>query len=482
MFETISFGRTFWLPLGAAFAWMICGQQAGAFGLLYATLPVLLFSVASYYGLRPVDADRSVKYAALGGAIGALLAVLSIFLLGFFEGLALLGASAWSFVDAGERATRALEPVEDVPAPEPGLRFHAAVALDEAILGMMLTTVALPGKGEPARIAREVDQAIELFEGHGWLEKPAEYHRAPLPLELPRIESRSTRTLAGRIGYEEMFFESEYEPAPGEPGRERWLDYLPNRTASAHVMRHAGGPRPWLVCIHGYQMGAPWIDLGAFEAPYLHEKLGYNLVFPTLPLHGSRKIGRLSGDGFMSGDVLDHIHAEAQGLWDIRRILSWVRAQEAPSIGVYGLSLGGYTTSMLVGVEEGLDFAIAGIPMTDAAAQFWTHMPDRLVRDYLESGLTREKLDVVTRVVNPTLLEPRVPVERRAIFGGVGDRLVPAEQVASLVRHWKASNAVWYMGSHLTFARVPAVRRLIADTLSRVSAGAGPTDTQETSG
>ncbi len=471
MHQTISFGRAFWLPLAAGVVWMICGEAAGPLGLVLALPPAFIFMVAAFFGLQPAETKRSTGFAALGGAAGILLGVLSLLFFGFVEGLVLMGLSAWTFVDAGERGTTALEAVDGIPAPQPGLGFHAAVAIDEALLGAMLFMIPLPARGETARIAREVDEAIEMYESFGWLEKPVEYHRAPLPLELPQLRSASTRTLRGRIDYEAMSFDSEYEPALGEPGRERWLDYYPNRTARAHVMRHPGAPRPWLVCIHGYQMGNALVDLGAFDAPYLHEKLGFNLVFPTLPLHGPRKIGRMSGDGFLSGDVLDSIHAESQGLWDIRRILGWVRAQEAPSIGVYGLSLGGYTTSMLVGVEDGLDFAIAGIPMTSMAGTYWNHLPDMSVREYLVNGLTKEKLDVVTRVVDPTLLTPRVAHDRLAIFGGVGDRLVPAEHVANLERHWQSPASAWYQGSHVTFGREPHVRRLISDTAQTVFDG-----------
>ena len=41
------------------------------------------------------------------------------------------------------------------------------------------------------------------------------------------------------------------------------------------------------------------------------------------------------------------------------------------------------------------------------------------------------------RVASPLALEPRVPRERRYLFGAVADRLVPADQVRDLWRHWE---------------------------------------------
>ena len=55
---------------------------------------------------------------------------------------------------------------------------------------------------------------------------------------------------------------------------------------------------------------------------------GLNVVLPVLPLHGARKI---KGAAFPGEDVLDDVHAAAQAVWDIRRLLSWIRSQEPDS-------------------------------------------------------------------------------------------------------------------------------------------------------
>ena len=470
MLEAIEFRRSFWLPLATSIVWLLCGDAAGLFGLALAIAPTFILMAASFFAMQPSESKRGISLAALGGFAGVLFGVLSLFVYGPVTGLMLVGLSSWTFVDAGLRAAETLEPTEGVPAPESGLVFGAAVALDEALLGAISLMVPIPSRSAVGRIEREVAQAEELFEARGWLEKPEDYHRAPLPLEIPQIRSASVWTRGGRLEFEALSFESEYEPASDEPGRDRWLGYQPNRTAHAHVLRHPGPARPWLLCIHGYQMGKPIEDFGAFDPRVLHHRLGFNLVMPTLPLHGPRKIGRFSGDGFLSGDVLDSIHAETQGLWDIRRVLSWVRAQGAPRIGVYGLSLGGYTASILAGIESGLDFVIAGIPMTSLSSTYWNHLPDRVVRMYLESGLTLGRLERVTRVVSPLQVSPKVPKEGLAIFAGVGDRLVPADQVANLVGHWGNPETAWYPGAHVTFSFNPNVRQLIAKTATRATA------------
>src|SRR5262249_3891239 len=140
------------------------------------------------------------------------------------------------------------------------------------------------------RGAQEIRETHALFERSGWLEKPVSYHETPPPLEAPRVRLR--RSLG--VGFEELSFASGYEPRVGEPGRDRWLSYANNREACAWVLRHRD-PRPWLVCIHGYGMGSPAVDFGAFEARRLHGELGLNLLFPVLPLHGPRRRALRSG-------------------------------------------------------------------------------------------------------------------------------------------------------------------------------------------
>lgn len=469
MNQGVEFSNRFWLPLAAGIAWILCGEAHGFLGFVYSLPPALVCFGAAFLGLSAGESRRATSLGALGGALGVVFGLLSLFFYGVGLGLLLLGVSAWTLVDAGSSAARSLEPVEDVPVPDTSIAFAAQVAVDEALLGAISLMIPLPKKTEAAQIESEVSEALQLFEAKGWLEKPEEYHRTPLPLEMPEIHPATVLTRHGRLAFEALRFESEYEPWDDEPGRERWLGYLPNRTAHAHVLRHEGEPRPWIVCIHGYQMGKPLEDFGAFDASILHERYGYNMLLPTLPLHGPRKIGRFSGDGFLSGYVLDSIHAETQGLWDIRRLLSWVRAQDAPSIGVYGLSLGGFTTSLLAGLDDRLDFAIAGIPMTSLSATMWRHLPDHAMRNYLELGLTEDRIEKVSRVISPMAFTPKVPVEGRAIFGGVGDRLVAADQVRNLARHWENPQTRWYQGAHVTFMLDAGVKNLLADTLRPAS-------------
>lgn len=455
MFEPRRWPHEAWIPIVAGLMWLWHAASFGAVGFFFSVIPgCLLLSSGVSSLLYPGDL-RIPQFTALGGILGVPLAIPAFFSAGAWPALALLLLSAASFVSAGALAVAQEPHTEEVPMPVRSLGLAAQVAIDDAILaGMALRLPAVMG-AEHDRVLQEVHEARELFGARGWLEHPAEYHATPPPLTNPRINPSKARNLV----YEHVQFESDYEPRREEPGRDRWLSRIANRTAHAWVLRHPSASRPWLICIHGYEMGSPGLDLLAFRAARLHFQHGLNIALPVLPLHGPRRYRR-SGEGFLAGDFLDTIHAEAQAMWDIRRLLSWVRSQDPTRIGVYGLSLGGYNTALLASLDSDLSCAIAGIPAADFSRLTWRHGA-RLQILYAERrGLVHDAVSEVLRVVSPLALEPRVPKERRYLFAGVADRLVPAEQVRDLWRHWDRPRIVWYQGAHVTFRMHPEVNRL----------------------
>ena len=194
------------------------------------------------------------------------------------------------------------------------------------------------------------------------------------------------------------------------------------------MLRHAGGPRPWLVCVHATEMGRPEVDRRLFRAKYLHEQLGLNVAMPVLPLHASRRPARGSGAFFPTLDVLDNVHGLAQAASDVRSVIAWVREQDATGIGILGISLGGYVTALVAGLEEGLDCVIAGMPVVDFPDVFRHNAPPE-VRESPRFVALGDLSDALHQVVSPLRLNPATPVDRRFVFAGLADRL------ADPVRH-----------------------------------------------
>lgn len=415
--------------------------------------------------LLRLDSERAYGVIAAGGLFGVGVSFPDFAFATWWHALGIGLLSAGSFVLAG-RAALQRQPVCDAAPPPPvGWRCDAKAALDEALVACFEGMAQVPGGRHLAELPARIDDLIRAVERPAVAE--ALVAQPPPP---SGVESRPQRW--GVFDMTQATFDSGFVPPPELGAPPAWLDHPGNARARAWVLRHQRPGRPWLLGIHGYRMGLRWMDLRLFRPAELFARLGFNLVIPTLPLHGSRRAGRWSGDGYLDGDLIAPMFAQAQALWDLRRWLAWIRSQEpSPRIGVVGYSLGGYNAALLAAHDTGLEFVAAGIPVADFSALLWTHLPIAQ-RDYLAShGVDPARYRRSLAPVSPLSRPPQLPDTRLAIFAGTADRLVPPPQPAALARHWNIA-VDWYAGGHLTFMGEPAV----GEALRRVRRAAGWND------
>ena len=347
----------------------------------------------------------------------------------------------------------------ELPVARPTLALATEAFFDEIVLTGFRLLRSAPDAARLEWITREVIAALEFYGQQGWLEKSEGFFAAP-----PALTDVTVRTVSnmGRT-YERLFFDSGYEPHAGEPGRERWLSYTGNNREYGLMLRHRQ-PRPWLVCVHGAEMGRAALDPTLFRAWHLHSDLGLNVVLPVLPMHGPRARGLPKGAAFPSEDVLNDVHGAAQAVWDIRRLLSWIRSQQPDSmIGLNGISLGGFLTSLVASLDDGLTCAILGVPAVDLVELVGRHAG---LSGHDALGQTMRRAKPIGRMISPFALTPRVPMQGRFIYAGIADRLVhPRDQVTRLWQHWGRPQIHWYSGGHTGFFRSRPVQRFIDDAL-----------------
>lgn len=380
---------------------------------------------------------------------------------------AIPGLGLGSFVLEGWAAWRGHSPYSDVPAVEPSLRVVAEAAMDRTFsVGMNLLT-GVPHPSALRRAQADAAAMAAFAAEHGFREEPARYHRTPTaPREVSR---RPGRVWAGPrpTRFHHVAFPSGYAPHEGEPGRRRWLAHPRNHTVHAQVLEHAGPPRPWVLGVHGFGMGTPLPNVAAFRALRLHRDLGWNVVLPTLPLHGPRGVGRLSGGEILAPDYLRLVQVFAQGVWDVRRVLAWVRARGGHRIALYGLSLGGYVSALVASLEDDLAGALIGIPAVDFPNVARDNEPWLLRRYDRVDHIDWAQVRAATHVVSPLALEPRVPRERRFIFAGTADRVARPDQARALWRHWDRCAIHWFPGGHVAAQWSPTVAPFVEDALTR---------------
>jgi esterase/lipase len=214
-------------------------------------------------------------------------------------------------------------------------------------------------------------------------------------------------------------------------------------------------------------MGSPKGGFRLFGPDHLHHELGLNLLLPILPIHGPRRVGLVSGDRILSGDGMDSLHAGAQAVWDIRRMIQHLKDSEAsPRIGILGESLGGYVAALLASLDDNLDCVAVCNPAVDPSRLFWSNALSITSHQLRKNGVTEEKMSETLRPVSPLALAPLVPKANRAIFAGVADRVVTAAEANILWHHWDEPRIEWFQGTHRGFLSTPQGRTLLAETLA----------------
>ncbi|MGA5464217.1 alpha/beta hydrolase family protein [Mycobacterium sp. NPDC050041] len=350
---------------------------------------------------------------------------------------------------------------DQMPIARPTVALAAEAFRDEVVLLGLRARRPVSGALGFERINGEVEAALEFYGERGLLDEPERYFAAPEPLTDVEVSPVRRRNRS----YARLRWQSGYRPLPGEPGGDRWLGYRAMSRGYGLMLRHPD-PRPWLMCVHGTEMGRAAIDLTLFRAWYLHETLGLNVMLPVLPMHGPRAAGLPKGAVFPGEDVLDDIHATAHAVHDVRSLLSWIRRQQPDApIGVYGMSLGGFISALVASLDDDLVCAVLGVPVADLVELLGRH--SGLRRDDPRRR-TIELAAPLGRMISPLALEPRVPAAGRFIYAGLADQVVhPRKQVSRLWEHWGRPDIEWYRGGHAGFFRSRPVQRFVTDALTQ---------------
>jgi pimeloyl-ACP methyl ester carboxylesterase len=267
-----------------------------------------------------------------------------------------------------------------------------------------------------------------------------------------RVQDGSTR---GSGEVLDASWTSEFEPYLGDM-RDKYLAHEANRTAHARLYFGKGKPRPAVVLVHGYLAGQWAIEERAWPIEWLSRR--FDLALVLLPFHALRARTDKSGPPpFPGADPRFTIEGFRQAMLDVRALVRWLRARGAPSVGIMGMSLGGYTTALTATVEPGLAFAAPIIPLA-SLADF------ALEQGRLGSGDDARRqhaaLEAAQRIVSPFARPSLVAKERVLVTAARADRITPIAHAERLAEHLGA-RLVRFEGGHLLqFGRAEAFRTI----------------------
>jgi pimeloyl-ACP methyl ester carboxylesterase len=249
----------------------------------------------------------------------------------------------------------------------------------------------------------------------------------------------------------ELRFASPFKPL--NPAVQPQFDSMHNN-AVAHAQHwcHGDRPRPTLIVIHGFAADSPFLNAHILSlAGFYHQ--GYDILLFTYPHHGPRaeRQDLFSGVGLFGRGLLSFTESPLHAIHDLRVFIDYLQARGVEHIGVTGISLGGYTASLLATVDERLSFCIPIVPAVspiDLFLEWWPTGPllSRLMRS---QGMSVAEMRGLIAVHNPLTYKPLTDGKNVLIIGGAGDRFALPRHLRLLQQHWSGSRLHWFPGSHL---------------------------------
>jgi len=316
-----------------------------------------------------------------------------------------------------------------VPLSPRGIRQFGEVMLDELVLsGFSL----LGGTPETVRTPDACAAAAEELSALGI----DGAHADPEPLQVQRIQRKRIAGLA----YERLTFE--HDPALPDTLVDEGLGG-PVR-AVVHLCRHPGGPRPWLVWVHGAGQGGTE-DLLLSRIGRIHHQLGFNVAMPVQPGHGCR---RREWPAYPDMDPLGNVAGMMRAVSEVRAVVKWVQPQ-ASAVVVSGISMGTPVAALVSHLERGIDAVGLYTPILGLNGMIARHLGRwGSSRNGYRELLGSPVVSKLTSVIDPLAVDPAPPPQRRLIVGAWHDRMAMREPTIALQDRW-GGQLYWYDGGHV---------------------------------
>jgi pimeloyl-ACP methyl ester carboxylesterase len=241
--------------------------------------------------------------------------------------------------------------------------------------------------------------------------------------------------------------------------------YPENDTARALWFIGPRGPgAPTAIVLHSLMSAS---DVGYRRlAAWFHAR-GWNMVFPHLPFHYSRK-PRGYSNGALAVTANLPLVAESlrQAVVEIRQILVHLRSHGCQDFGLLGTSYGGWVASLLSFIEPDFRFITLIQPIIDVEHVTWESPAAAAIRRILATrGITEGSSNRHAHLSSPLLGQPLTPAERITIIAGCYDTVTPLSGLRELAAAWNGSQYVEVRQGHFGYAALEEAKRRIAGVL-----------------
>lgn len=298
----------------------------------------------------------------------------------------------------------------------------------------------------------------EIYARPGLVDDPEAFFTRPATIT-PQIERVRGYGKKGEVL--DLHWKSDYQPLWGQPGfmpdvmvtgfdttrtvRAKYLSEKRNLTAHARWFRHLDGARPAVMILHGYLAGELAVEEQLWPTRVLFDQ-GYDVIFTVLPFHGARKARLLAPPRFPASDPRFTIEGFRHLVFDHVALADYMLGGRVKSLGLMGMSLGGYGTSLLATLDARWAFAVPVVPLS-CTAQF-ARETGRLVGTPEQQTLQQAALSHAQRAVSPLERPAQIDSKRIVVVAGASDHVTGLPHAERLAAHFK-SELLTFEGGHL---------------------------------
>lgn len=201
-------------------------------------------------------------------------------------------------------------------------------------------------------------------------------------------------------------------------------------------------------------------------AQWFHER-GWNMVFPHLPFHYSRKLaGHANGALAVTANLPLVAETLRQAVIENRQLLAHLRAQGVAEFGLLGTSYGGWVGSLLSFLEPDFRFLTLIQPIIDVEHVTWQSPAASAVRRTIAArGIEPGHSLRHAHLSSPLHGRPLTPHERIAIISGAYDTVAPSSGLRELAAAWPGAQFVEVRQGHFGYEALREAKRRIGPRL-----------------
>jgi predicted esterase len=242
--------------------------------------------------------------------------------------------------------------------------------------------------------------------------------------------------------------------------------------ASGHYFKAKKDSGKLIIILHGYGHNAMQ---SMFYFPPQFAKQGISSLMLTLPFHGERKkYGKNDGEGFFGLDPTTILAHFRQIVVDVQTLIDFTEngaIQNVKEISIFGLSLGGMSAVISMGVDKRIRkgiFVLAGGNITEI---FWKSIATLPLRRYVyaikQSYDVSQKEKEYTEVFllyDPLTFAKFIKNRKVIMINGIQDPVIPKNSTNELRKLLGTPPITYLPGGH---SSIMIFRKLIAKKIGR---------------